>query len=223
MSEQLALELAYRPALGADDFLVAPCNRDAVGWLDRWPGWRVLTIHGPAGCGKTHMAHVWRARSGARIVGQAEIAGLPGRSPDLGGACWIVDDALTGLDERGFLHFFNMVAEGGGHILITARTAPARWPIALADLRSRLVAAPAVAVGRPDDGLIGAMLVKLFADRQLSVGAEVLTYILGRMERSFAAAHALVAALDRHALAARRRVTIPLARDVMEQLNECGD
>ena len=67
------------------------------------------------------------------------------------------------------------------------------------------------------------MLVKLFADRQLSVGAEVLTYILGRMERSFAAAHALVAALDRHALAARRRVTIPLARDVMEQLNECGD
>ena len=217
MSEQLALEFEPRTALGADDFLVAPCNQDAVAWLDRWPDWPALTIHGPAGCGKTHMAHVWRARSGARIVGPAEIAGLiaPG-----GGTCWIVDDVSASLDERTFLHFFNMVAEGGGHLLMTARTAPARWPIALADLRSRLVAAPAVAVGRPDDGLIGAVLAKLFADRQLSVGAEVLSYLLARMERSFAAAHALVATLDRHALAARRAITIPLAREVMEKLNE---
>ena len=223
MSEQLALDLEFRPALGIDDFLVAPCNRDAIAWLDRWPDWPApaLTIHGPAGCGKTHMAQVWRARSGARIVGDVGLAARD--AAQSGGACWIVEDAFAGLDEREFLHFHNLVAEGGGHILITARTAPARWTIALADLRSRLVAAPAVAVGRPDDGLIGAVLVKLFADRRLGVGAEVLTYILARMERSFAAARALVAALDRHALATRRRVTIPLAREVMKKLNEIGD
>jgi chromosomal replication initiation ATPase DnaA len=223
MSEQLALELEFRPALGVEDFLVAPCNREAIAWIDRWPDWPApaLTIHGPAGCGKTHMAQVWRARSGARIVG--DVAAAAPNAAQSSGACWIVDDASAGLDEREFLHFFNLVAEGGGHMLITARTAPARWTIALADLRSRLVAAPAVAVGRPDDGLIGAVLVKLFADRQLGVGAEVLTYILARMERSFAAAHALVAALDRHALATRRRITIPLARDVMEKLNAIGD
>jgi len=223
MSEQLALDLEHRPALGADDFLVAPCNRDAVAWLDRWPDWPApaLTIHGPAGCGKTHMAHVWRARGGARFIDRATLAQSAASAG--AGACWIVDDAPAGLDERQFLHFFNMVAEGGGHVLITARTAPARWEIGLADLRSRLVAAPAVAVGRPDDGLIGAVLVKLFADRQLSVGGEVLSYMLARMERSFAAARALVAALDRHALAARRRITIPLAREVMETLNETGD
>lgn len=225
MSEQLALELEYRPALGADDFLVAPCNRDAIAWLDRWPDWPApaLTVHGPARCGKTHMAQVWRARSGARIAGHDDIAGLPRRILNDGATCWVVDGAAAGLDEREFLHFFNLVAERGGHMLITARTAPARWPIALADLRSRLVAAPAVAVGRPDDELIGAVLVKLFADRQLSVGAEVLSYMLARMERSFAAAHALAAALDREALAARRRITIPLARGVMEKINSHGE
>ncbi len=227
MSQQLALDLEYRPALGADDFLLAACNRDAVAWLDRWPDWPApaLTIHGPAGCGKTHMAQVWRARSGARIVGDitgnGTFAALNVAESD--GGCWVVDDLAAGFEEREFLHFFNMVAERGGHILIAARTAPARWPIALPDLRSRLVAAPAVAIGRPDDGLIGAVLVKLFADRQLHVGAEVLSYMLARMERSFAAAHGLVAALDRHALATRRRVTIPLARDVMEKYNDIGD
>jgi chromosomal replication initiation ATPase DnaA len=68
----------------------------------------------------------------------------------------------------------------------------------------------------PDDALLEALLVKLFADRQLAVGEELLRYLLARMERSFAAARALVAALDRAALAEGRAVTIPLARRVLE-------
>jgi chromosomal replication initiation ATPase DnaA len=113
-----------------------------------------------------------------------------------------------------------MVAEAKGHLLITSRTAPARWTVGLADLRSRLAAAPAVAIGRPDDGLIGIVLVKLFADRQIQVDGDVLAFVLARMERTFAAARALVDALDRSALAAQRRITIPLARSVMARLEE---
>ncbi len=222
MSEQLALDLAHRVALGAGDFLLAPCNSDAVGWLDRWPDWPApaLTVHGPAGSGKTHMAHVWQARSGARLLRPGDIASQAFSAFDSGNLCWIVDDVTPGFDEEAFLHFYNAVAEHGGHILITARTPPSRWSLALADLRSRLTAAPAVAVGRPDDALLGGVLVKLFADRQLPVGPDVLTYLLARMERSFPAAHRLVAALDRHALAKRSRITVPLARDVLTTLSE---
>ena len=97
---------------------------------------------------------------------------------------------------------------------------PARWTIGLADLRSRLNAAPAVSIGWPDDALIGAVLVKLFADRQMTVEGEVLVYMLARMERSFASAKTLVTALDRSALAAHRRITIPLVREVLAALNE---
>ncbi|MEE8443775.1 MAG: DNA replication protein, partial [Alphaproteobacteria bacterium] len=72
-SAQLPLDLGHRPAMGAADFLVAPCNRDVVAWLDRWPDWPgpALAIHGPAGCGKTHLTHVWRAMSGAVTLERA--------------------------------------------------------------------------------------------------------------------------------------------------------
>ncbi len=108
-----------------------------------------------------------------------------------------------------------MLAERQGHLLIVAPEPPARWDIKLADLRSRLLAAPVVTVKPPDEALLGAVLVKLFADRQLVVGEEVLSYLLVQLERSFAAAHEAVAALDAASLADNRAITVPLAREIL--------
>ena len=220
---QLALDLGCRVALDADDFLVAEPNREAVLWIDRWPDWPspALAIHGPPGCGKTHLAHVWRARAGASMPTRAAIAARP---PDelLGdGCCAAIDGAdASPLDERALLHLYNVVAERGGHLLVTGRTPPARWPIALPDLRSRLRAAPAVAIREPDDALIGAVLVKLFADRQLHVSQGVVAFLATRIERSFDATRRVVGALDAAALAAGRDITVPLARQVLTQLQD---
>ena len=222
MTEQLVLDLGHRSAHGVEDYLVAPCNQDAVAWLDRWPDWPgpALALHGPAACGKTHLAHIWMNRSGAQLLSAGELSELAPDRVMAQGHNVIVDDAGSGIDERALLHLYNMIGEAGGNLLLAGRMPPSRWMVGLADLRSRLNAAPAVAIGRPDDALIGAVLVKLFGDRQLPVDGEVLAYGLARMERSFAAARSLVAALDRAALAAHRRITIPLAREVMAALED---
>ncbi len=219
---QLTLDLGQRPALDREDFLVAPSNQTAVAWIDRWPDWpgAALALYGPPGCGKTHLAQVWRAASGARAIDPAALALTA--PPELLGPSGAV--LLDGLDavldgdqdrERTVLHLYNIVVERGGHLLLAGRAAPARWPIGLADLRSRLSAVQAVELGAPDDALVEAVLVKLFADRQLRVRAEVVRFLLARMERSFAAARALVDAIDRAALESRREITVPLAREVL--------
>jgi chromosomal replication initiation ATPase DnaA len=220
---QLALDLGHRPALGRADFLVAPGNAVAVEWIDRWPDWpgHGLALHGPAGAGKTHLACVFRERSGARAVAPAAL----GRAepPELLGdaAACVIDGLEEGslADEaaaRGLFHLFNMLAERRGALLLVGRLAPARWRVALPDLRSRLVTLPTAALGPPDDALLRALLVKLFDDRQLALPEAVLSYLLPRMERSFDAAQALVEALDRAALSGRRTLTVPLAREVLE-------
>lgn len=213
---QYPLDLGHRPALGSADFLVAPCNEAAVAWLDRWPQWPApaLALYGPPGCGKTHLANVWRARSGATMIPPAALttASVPTLLGEARAA--VVDDARSA-DEEALLHLYNLLAERQGHLLVVAGEPPARWPIALPDLRSRLVAAPAVAVGAPDDALLGSVLVKLFADRQLSVSEELIAYLLPRLERTFDAARAIVAALDAASLAAHRRITVALAREIL--------
>lgn len=218
---QLALDLGHRPALGRDDFLVAACNRDAVAWLDRWPDWPAggLAIVGPAGCGKSHLAGVWRAASGAPALAASDLDGAEPITLLSGARACVIDDGDRGIAgtprERALLHLYNHLRELGGQLLLTGRAPPARWPIDLPDLRSRLAALPAVAVGPPDEALIAAILVKLFADRQLRVGQDVIMFLIARIERSFEAARQIVAAIDRAALAGGRAVTIKLARDVL--------
>jgi chromosomal replication initiation ATPase DnaA len=213
---QLVLNLARRPALGVADFFVNPRNQDAVAWIDRWPAWPspALVLHGPPGSGKTHLAYVWRGRSGTPLVPGAMLdeAALPDL---LGAGSGVAVDDAERAPERALLHLYNMVAERRGHLLLVAGSPPARWGIALADLRSRLLACQAVSIEPPDDDLIAAVLMKLFADRQVIVGLEVILYLLRHMERSFDAARRLAAELDAAALAEHRPITIALARRVL--------
>ncbi|MBM3538950.1 MAG: DNA replication protein [Alphaproteobacteria bacterium] len=221
----MPLDLGHRPALGREDFLVAASNREAVAFLDLWPEWpaRALFLHGPEACGKTHLAQVWRVRSGAVEIGRDDL------SRDalslLGGARHAVVEGLgPGINERGLLHLYNFATSEGGTLLLTAGLPPSRWEVGLPDLRSRLLALPAVAVGAPDDALIEAVMVKQFADRQVRVAPDVVTFLVPRLERSLATVRTVVAALDAAALAERRAITIPLAGQVLHRLgiNESG-
>jgi chromosomal replication initiation ATPase DnaA len=213
---QLILDLGHRQALGEADFLVAPCNQAAIRWLDRWPDWPspALMLQGPPGCGKTHLARVFAARSHAPIIEAASLAteAVP-RLLGASEAC-VVDDADRAAAEP-LLHLYNLVAERRGTMLLTAAEPPARWPGLLPDLRSRLAAAPLVSVQATDDALLAALLVKQFADRQIAVSEELVLFLLRHMERSFEAARRLVTDLDAAALRDRRAVTIPLARTVL--------
>ena len=212
--------------MGCEDFLVAPSNADAVAWLDRWPSWPApaLTVFGPAGCGKTHLAQVWRARSHAVVTaGDAlDRADLPALLAAANAVVVEDADAVAGRParEEALFHLYNLAREQQGHLLLLSRKAPSRWRARLADLRSRIKGAPAVEVRPPDDALLAAVLVKLFADRQLRPGMEVVTYLLARMERSLDFARRLVAALDHASLAAHRGVTVPLAREVLSELQQ---
>ena len=215
---QYVFDYGHRPATGEEDFLVAESNAEAMAWIDRWPDWdsRGLAIWGPAGSGKSHLAEIWSRRSGARHVSAAELGMALFETWPAGDGHAVLEDLGEGYREPDLFHFVNLVREDGGCLMITDRTPPARWKVNLPDLRSRLAALPAVAIGRPEDSLIAAVLEKQFRDRQLNIGKGVIAYLVTRMERSFSAITEIVGALDRLSLVEKRTITVPQARRVLE-------
>ncbi len=217
---QLTLPLPTRAALGRDDFVIGDANRAAVAWVDRWPDWPapVLTIHGPPACGKSHLATVWQLRADAVVADDIDALAV---STELPRALVLeaADDYVATAELAPLFHLYNRLAEAGGHLLLTGRTAPSRWEIGLPDLRSRLVAAPAVAIGAPDEALLSAVMAKLFADRQLRVSGDVISFLLLRIDRSFAAVRRVVDRLDAAAMQARAPITVPFARRVLADLD----
>jgi len=214
---QLVLDLGHRPAFGRDDFLVTPGNQEAVAWIDRWPAWpgHALAIFGPAGCGKTHLAQVFALRATARVLTAADVRPDAIAQLVADHRALVVEDGENVADPRALFHLFNAIKEERGFLLLTSREPPARWTIALADLKSRMAAVPAVRIAPPDDAMMEAVLVKLFADRQLEVAPDVIAYLMRRMDRSFAAARDVVAQTDAASLADKRAITIPLIKQVL--------
>lgn len=216
--QQLVFDLPHRSALGLEDFLVSHSNQAAIDLIDgavAWPNGAALVV-GPAGSGKSHLAHVWRAKTGAASISAAAATEAAVQEAATAGA--VIVEGLEGgtRDEAALFHLLNIARQGMALVLFTSRLAPGELAIDLPDLRSRIRALPLAQISPPDDALLQAVLVKLFADRQLSVEPEVISYLVVRMERSMAAANAVVAETDRLGLAMRRRVTKQLVQTALE-------
>lgn len=222
-TRQLPLDLAHPPALSRDDLVVGEANRAAVAVIDRWPDWPVAVViaHGGAGSGKTHLLTAWAARARPAVLDAAALARLAEQGPPAAPPpAWAIDDAdrLVAGDpaaQSALFHLLNHARDSGRTLLLTGSEPPGRWPVARADLASRLNAGLAVALAPPDDALLAGVLVKLFADRRQEVAAPAVRYAVARMERSLAAARDLAATLDRMSLAQRRPITRDLVRDAL--------
>ena len=216
-AEQLVLDLPIRQALGRDDFFVAPCNELAVAQIEGWARWPEgrLALVGPSGSGKTHLAHVWAALSGARIVEAAALL------PEEAAPALVVENVdQIGDNEAALFHVYNQMNADGGALLITGQTAPSRWPLGLPDLRSRLESVPVVAVEAPDDTLLSMIMAKLFDDRQLPVSPKLIAYLLKRVGRSYGEVNALVHRLDKAALAAGKPLSVRFVSGILNTVSE---
>ena len=216
---QLALALDHAESLAREDFLAGPSNTAALSLVERWPDWpsRTVLLRGPEGSGKSHLAAIWARASGARTLSPRALEGAEVPIALATGAL-VLDNLAEGrFDEAALFHLLNLAREERAYVLITARSAPTTWRIGTADLSSRLRALPVVALAAPDDALFRAVIVKLFADRQLAVDESLVSFLTTRIERSFAAARGAVAALDGEALRLKRPVTRSLAGELFRE------
>ncbi len=215
-ARQLALELARAPSYAADEFLVSPGNEAAHDAVMRWPAWPdpVLLLVGPAGSGKSHLAAIWEERAKARRLDAAAVAAEAAIDEPL-----VLEDCdRHPPDEGAFFHFLNALRGTRGSLLMTARVEPGLWSIRTPDLLSRLRLSPVATIASPDSALIRAVIVKLFADRQIAIEEDVVNYAARHCEQSFAAVNRFVKLADETAMAAGRRITRPLAASIVSEL-----
>lgn len=223
-ASQIQFALSAAPDYAQGNFIVSACNGRAYELIRQWPDWpgTGVIIHGPENCGKTHLATVWaeQVRAAGKEAVFLEISDINAwlGSPDAP-LCMVENiENISGEEEqRALFHLLNHLRNTGGFALLTSSAPAGAFPgVTLPDLRSRLVLCLAAEVERPDDGLLAVLLAKLFSDRQLKVDEKSIAFLVSRMERSFAAAHAWADGLDDAAMLEKRPVTIPLIKRLME-------
>jgi len=215
---QLALALDHAESYAREDFLSGRCNVDALALIESWPDWpaRAIALIGPEGSGKTHLATIWAAQAGARVV-SAHALGETDLPSALATGALVVEDAAATQDERALFHLINLAREEAAFLLLTARTLPSLWPMSIPDVVSRLRALPVVTLIAPDDAMLRGVMVKLAADRQLALDESVVSYLSTHIERSFAAARSALIELDKEALRQGRPPSRALAAEMFRE------
>jgi chromosomal replication initiation ATPase DnaA len=214
---QLALALDHAESFAREDFLSGPSNAAALALIECWPQWPngAIILAGPEGSGKSHLAAIWAGAAGARLVSARALEQRLVPATLATGALVLEDVVAGAFDERALFHLLNLAREDDAFVLLTSRSPPSGWKLAIRDLDSRIKALPIASLAAPDDALLRAVLVKLFADRQITVEENLIGYIATRIERSFAAARAIVRRLDAEAMRRKRPLTRALAGEIL--------
>ena len=216
--QQLVLDLAHRPALGAEDFIVSGSNEQAVAMIDAWPNWPGLGIvlTGPPGSGKTHLGNVFRLISSTGAAEAAELSdSLALQLAQSGGG--LIENIEAGFaDEKAIFHLLNLAREHNFKLILTTRVLPGDWSISLPDLRSRLRTLPVVHIGQPDEALLSAVIVKLLSDRQLPASPAAVQHLSRNLDRSLADAELAIAELDRMVWQEPRQISREMAKRALQ-------
>ncbi len=215
--KQLVLDLKTDPTFAPSDFYPSQSNQTALSMVDQWPNWpsHCLLIYGPKGCGKTHLSHIWQAKTGAKFIQLSDLNDMNLETYCQQHPHLVLDNLSPNQNEKTLLHLFNTLKEQEGSLLLSTNLRPEKWKFSLPDLDSRLQAIPHIPIDQPDDQLLSAIIVKLFADRQIKVKEAVINYILTRAERSFRSVYDCVEKINQYSLATQRPITVPLIREAL--------
>jgi chromosomal replication initiation ATPase DnaA len=193
---QIALPLDWPVADRDEDFLISEANRLAYDHLKRWSLWPVMAtlLTGPRKSGRSLLGRIFVRKTGGRLF-----------------------DAAESHDEEALFHAWNDAQARRRPLLLIADAPPPAWEVQLPDLRSRLAATPQIELFKPDDRLIGDLIVKLLGDRGIAVPPELPEFLIPRIERSYVAVLQVVEALDRAVLSHHRRMTVALAKRALQE------
>ena len=218
-TRQLTLDFP-ESRLSIDRLSVTPANRVAIAMLKRWPDWRqpAVALVGKPKSGLTTAARAWADHAGGELLDAKTFSRMKHRQVEaLSSMPVAIDLAQDVTNEDNLLSIINLSSRAGGSLLLTGHASPARWRVKLPDLESRLKAMTLIELGPPDDEMLSLRLEAAMKRRFLKLPDDVEAYLKLRLERSYTAIESFVEIL--HQMAEGREITVPLAREVLDQMD----
>lgn len=225
--QQLPLLLEHRRLLGREDFLVSPCNIEAVEWIDLYPDWNnnfAVVVIGKKSSGKSHISWLFSEKTDAKVYDAHELSDeLFSDIVPINSALVVenIDEVIGNLEiEETLFHTINYASECNTKLLLTSEKNFSELDFKLADLKTRLQSFPVANIYSPDDEFLKALLVKQFLERDIIVAPDVIEYIIKHIPRETGAVTFVVEQADLLSFEEKHRITIPFIKKIIEKIGE---
>ena len=220
--KQKTLNFGHKDDYSVKNLYKSTCNEIAINFINEWPKTtinnNIFCIYGPSGSGKTHISKVWMEKSNAIIfnsISDLSFDYLSGFDRNL-----IFEDIALNKNwpENLLFEFINEIKTSRLSLLITCNSDPLKIKWKTKDLISRFTSFTNIEIKLPDDILIRKLLIKQFADRQLSLDSEQIEYISKRIERSYSSIIRIVDRVDNLALQHKKAISKNIIKEAIKHL-----
>lgn len=229
-TKQYKLQFSPKTYFGEEDFMVTSCNEAAYNMIKMWPHWPhfAASIYGSKSSGKTHLAHIWAAQIQKSLPHPVAVPFIQAQQVNMKNVnklanenhYLVIENINADINEEAFFHLYNFFNLPDRAVLFTSEAPLSKLPLKLPDLRSRLNTIPNIEILQPDDVMLTALIAKLFNDRQIIIGQDILGYILNHTERSFDFVTRLIAEIDDISWTYGRAVTIPIVKEAFNAISK---
>ena len=214
---QKILKFDYDKNFQIDDFYISKSNQHILKFIEKWPKWEknFLNISGEKYSGKTHLIKIFlKKNSGIRI--DAKFLDDDKFKKAKLYQNIVLEDFNEKIDEKLAYTFFNFIEQENKFLILTSIIPIVSMSFKLDDLKSRCKNFILHDIGKPDDELIFALIVKNLSDRQISLDKKMINYIIKRIDRSYGKIFELIYKIDEISLKKKKAIDLKIIKEVME-------
>jgi chromosomal replication initiation ATPase DnaA len=215
---QLTFKFPFKTNYFEEDFYVSTNNFEAYKLIETWPKWpsKFINIFGPPGCGKTHLANIFKKKFNSFFVKAMDLNNNSLSLIKLK-ECFIIDEYQNNVEEKLFYTILNQCYLSNQYIIINSSKPIQLFEIKLNDLKSRFGSFVNVGIDLPTDELIKVIISKNFSDKQVKIDSKSLEYILKNIDRSYEGIFNLINKLDNLSLSTGKSININLIKTVLNK------
>ena len=213
---QKVLNFEYEKTYKIDDFLISKSNEHIYKYLEKWPKWEknFLNISGEKHSGKTHLIKIFLKKNlgikiDAKFLNNEKLKEIK-LFQNI-----ILENFDENIDEKLAYSFFNLIEQENKYLILTSETPIVEMNFELDDLQSRCKNFILLDIGKPDDELIFALILKNLSDRQIFLDKKLINYIIKRIDRSYGKIFDLIYKIDELSLKKKKSIDLKIIKEVL--------
>ena len=213
---QKVLNFEYEKTYKIDDFLISKSNEQIYKYLEKWPQWEknFLNISGEKHSGKTHLIKIFLKKNlgikiDAKFLNNEKLKEIK-LFQNI-----ILENFDENIDEKLAYSFFNLIEQENKYLILTSEIPIVEMNFELDDLKSRCKNFILQDIGKPDDELIFALILKNLSDRQIFLDKKLINYIIKRIDRSYGKIFDLIYKIDELSLKKKKSIDLKIIKEVL--------
>ena len=215
---QLLLKFDLKQNYKDEDFYVSKSNFYAFNLINRWPKWekKFLNIYGEKFSGKTHLTNIFLKKFKGIMIQAKNFKDADLKELKIHENI-ILDNFEQNVNERLIYSLFNIIDQDNKFLIINSLIPINEMNFKLEDLKSRTKNCLVANIGKPDDELMFALILKNLSDRQINIDTKLIDFIIKRIDRSYGNIFEFIYKIDEISLKKKKSIDFKIIKEALKE------